>query len=171
VDAYKAKLSDSVGQGTPVLTYTGTAQVVSVELPFDYRQLARRGATVIVKLPNDKTVPGKVTDSVTVIKPASSAQDTATTVVDVSVTVNDPKALAGLETVTLDVAFPASQRKDVLTVPVAALLALSEGGYGVQLVEGSSTRLIAVETGLFAGGRVEISGNGVTDGATVGMPG
>jgi multidrug efflux system membrane fusion protein len=171
VDAYKAALGDAIGPGAKVLNYTGTGQVVSVELPFDYRQLARKGAAVSVKLPDGKTVPGKISATTTVIKAASSGQETDTTVVDVSVTVNDPKVLAGLDQVSLDVAFPASQRKDVLTVPVAALLALAEGGYGVQVVEGDSTRLIAVKTGLFAGGRVEISGDGVTEGATVGMPG
>jgi multidrug efflux system membrane fusion protein len=58
----------------------------------------------------------------------------------------------------------------VLTVPVAALLALSEGGYGVQVVEGTGTRIVAVETGLFADGRVEISGSGIAAGTNVGVP-
>ena len=64
-----------------------------------------------------------------------------------------------------------SERPNVLTVPVAALVVLREGGYGVELVEGDSTRYVAVKTGLFANGRVEISGADVTEGATVGMPG
>jgi hypothetical protein len=55
-------------------------------------------------------------------------------------------------------------------VPVAALLALREGGYGVQIVEGSTTRIVAVKTGLFSGGRVEVSGDGLAEGMTVGMP-
>jgi multidrug efflux system membrane fusion protein len=64
----------------------------------------------------------------------------------------------------------AGEREDVLTVPVAALLALREGGYGVEVVEGTSTRIVAVDTGLFAGGRVEVTGEGLTEGMTVGMP-
>ena len=59
---------------------------------------------------------------------------------------------------------------DVLTVPVAALVALAEGGYGLQVVDGATSRFVAVETGLFASGRVEVSGAGVAEGATVGMP-
>ena len=58
----------------------------------------------------------------------------------------------------------------MLPVPVAALLALAEGGYGVQVVEGSTSRIVPVETGLFAGGRVEIAGDGVREGMTVGVP-
>jgi membrane fusion protein, multidrug efflux system len=62
-----------------------------------------------------------------------------------------------------------TERKDVLTVPVGALLALAEGGYGLEVVEGSTTRIVAVETGLFADGKVEVSGSGIADGTTVGV--
>jgi peptidoglycan hydrolase-like protein with peptidoglycan-binding domain len=170
VDTPKLSLGSVTGPGTTVLTYTGNSKVVSVELPYDYRQLAKKGAAVTVTLPDGATVPGKISNAVMVIKPAASSTEKDTTVIEVSVTANDPKKLAGLDEAALDVAFASSQRKDVLTVPVAALLALSEGGYGVQLVEGDTARLIAVKTGLFANGKVEVSGEGVTEGATVGMP-
>ena len=34
----------------------------------------------------------------------------------------------------------------------------------------AATRILPVQTGLFASGRVEVSGNGLADGMTVGMP-
>jgi hypothetical protein len=40
----------------------------------------------------------------------------------------------------------------------------------VQVVDGTTTRVVAVKTGLFAGGRVEVSGDGLAEGMTVGMP-
>ena len=43
-----------------------------------------------------------------------------------------------------------------------------EGGYGVQVVEGASTRYVAVETGMFAGGKVEV--RGIDEGVTVAVP-
>jgi hypothetical protein len=104
-----------------------------------------------------------------VIKPAEE-QEPASTVVEVTIAVDDAKAVSGLDQATVDVAFTASQREDVLTVPVAALLALAEGGYGVQVVDGATTRVVAVETGMFASGRVEVSGDGIAEGTTVGMP-
>jgi membrane fusion protein, multidrug efflux system len=125
---------------------------------------------VTVTLPNGRSAPAKVTGSVVVINPAAGAEEEDTTIIEVTVGVDDPAVLAGHEQTTLDVAFVVAERDNVLTVPVAALLALAEGGYGVELVEGDSTRTVPVTTGLFAGGRVEVTGDGVTEGATVGMP-
>ena len=60
-----------------------------------------------------------------------------------------------------------AERKDVLVVPVVALVALAEGGYGVQLADG---RYVAVGTGLFARGMVEITSGEVTVGTKVVVP-
>jgi multidrug efflux pump subunit AcrA (membrane-fusion protein) len=75
-----------------------------------------------------------------------------------------------MDAAAVSVGFVASERKDVLTVPIAALLALAEGGYGVQVVDGNASRIVAVETGLFADGKVEVKGAGLTAGTKVGMP-
>ncbi|SCL45632.1 HlyD family secretion protein [Micromonospora eburnea] len=173
VDSHKADVGDPAQPGQAVLTYTGTARVVTVSLAVDDERLAKRGAKVNVSLPNGKDVTGTITNTETVIEAGSSGAGGASdpeTKIEVTVTVADPKALTGFEQASAKVAFTAAERRDVLTVPVAALLALAEGGYGVQLVEGSATRIVAVETGLFASGRVEVSGAELAEGATVGMP-
>ncbi|WP_370517929.1 efflux RND transporter periplasmic adaptor subunit [Micromonospora sp. MP36] len=174
VDGHEADLGDPAQPGQAVLTYTGTARVVTVSLDVDDERLAKRGSKVTVTLPNGKDVAGTVSATETVIDTGTGGgaggQGDPETKIEVTVTVADPKALTGFEQASAKVAFTAAERRDVLTVPVAALLALAEGGYGVQLVEGSTTRIIAVETGLFASGRVEVSGAGLVEGATVGMP-
>jgi hypothetical protein len=38
------------------------------------------------------------------------------------------------------------------------------------VVDGQRTYYVAVKTGLFAGGRVEVSGTGLAEGMTVGLP-
>ena len=48
--------------------------------------------------------------------------------------------------------------------------ALAGGGYGVEVVDGSTTHYVKVTTGLYADGRVEITGDGLVEGTTVGMP-
>jgi peptidoglycan hydrolase-like protein with peptidoglycan-binding domain len=169
IDGNEAEVGEAVQPGTAVLAYTGTARVVTVELEVSDQRLARKGAAVTVTLPDGKTARGKITKTELVIKPAEE-QEPASTAVEVTVAVDDAKAVAGLDSATVDVGFTASQRENVLTVPVAALLALAEGGYGVQVVDGAATRIVAVETGLFATGRVEVSGDGLAEGMTVGMP-
>jgi hypothetical protein len=153
-----------------MLTITGTTRVVTVDLDLDDQRLARKGAAVRVSTPAGDDTAGKITKVETVIVPAQEPDGDPETKVEVTVSVADAKAYAGYDQASVDVAFTASERKDVLTVPVAALLALAEGGYGVELVEGSTSRVVAVETGLFADGRVEVSGDGLAEGATVGVP-
>jgi peptidoglycan hydrolase-like protein with peptidoglycan-binding domain len=169
VDAQKAAVGDALQPGAALFTYTGSARVVTVELDVSDQRLASKGAAVSVTLPDGKNVGGKVAKTQTVIKPGEG-QNPAETKIKVTVTVDDEKALAGLDQASVDVAFTASRRENVLTVPVAALLALAEGGYGVQVVDGTTTRIVAVQTGMFASGRVEVSGDGLTEGMTVGMP-
>jgi peptidoglycan hydrolase-like protein with peptidoglycan-binding domain len=169
VDTRKASVGGQA-QGE-VLTYTGTARVVTVELDVNDQRMARDGAAVSITLPDGKAVAGKIAATETVVDTeGEGAQAEPTTKLEVTITVNDEKALAGLDQASVEVSFTASERKDVLTVPVAALLALAEGGYGVQIVEGDRTRIVAVQTGLFAAGRVEVSGPDLAEGMTVGMP-
>jgi peptidoglycan hydrolase-like protein with peptidoglycan-binding domain len=169
VDTQNAAVGDALQPGKALLTYTGASPVIIVELDVSDQRLTRSGPAVSVKLPDGKAVPGKIAKTQTVVKPAEG-QNPAKTKIKVTVTVDDEKALAGLDLAAVEVSFTASQRENVLTVPVAALLALAEGGYGVQVVDGTTTRVVAVKTGLFAGGRVEVSGDGLAEGMTVGMP-
>jgi peptidoglycan hydrolase-like protein with peptidoglycan-binding domain len=169
VDADKASVGDDSRPGGALLTYTGVARVVTVKLAVTDQRLAVKDAAVTVELPDGKTAAGKIAKTQTVIDSGSNGSE-PTTKIEVTVTLDDENALAGLDQAVVDVRFAASQRDNVLSVPVAALLALAEGGYGVQEVTGTTTRIVPVQTGLFAAGRVEISGDGVTEGMTVGVP-
>ncbi|MGP4093567.1 efflux RND transporter periplasmic adaptor subunit [Nonomuraea sp. KM90] len=156
--------------GQKVLTYTGTNKVITVQLDAEDQRMAKKGAKVEVTLPGGKSVDGKITEVATVIVPGESQNAEPETRVEALVSIGNAKSARGLDKASVDVTFTASQRKNVLTVPVAALVALQEGGYGLEVVEGGTSRYIAVETGMFAGGRVEVSGGGLTEGMTVGIP-
>jgi hypothetical protein len=172
VDAQTAAVGDEAQPGKAVLDHTGTARVVTVDLAVSDQRLAVKDAAVSLTLPDGRKAAGKITRTRTVIDTGSgNGQDEPETKIEVTVTVDDEAALSGLDQASVGVGFTASQRENVLTVPVGALLALAEGGYGVQIVDGAGTRIVAVQTGLFAGGRVEVSGDGLAEGATVGMPG
>jgi peptidoglycan hydrolase-like protein with peptidoglycan-binding domain len=157
--------------GGAVLTYTGTTRQVSVDLEISKRKLAATGASVTVKLPDGATVTGTVASIGTVAETKTSSDGkTETTTLKVVVAIADQGKLGSFEQAPVTVTFVASQRKDVLTVPVGALLALAEGGYGVEVVEGGTTRIVAVKTGMFADGRVEVSGDGIAADIVVGVP-
>ncbi|GAA4679402.1 peptidoglycan-binding protein [Phytohabitans rumicis] len=166
-----ADLQLSIGDPAngPVFTYTGTTRIVSVDLEVDKQQLVKKGIAASVELPDGKRVQGKVSSVGTVAVKSSSGNEETTTV-DVTVTLADQKALGTLDEAPVDVVLTAEQRKDVLTVPLNALVALAEGGYGLQVVEGATTRYVAVDTGMFAGGKVEVSGDGLAEGMVVGVP-
>ncbi|MPZ80114.1 MAG: efflux RND transporter periplasmic adaptor subunit [Actinophytocola sp.] len=181
VDSHQAAVGDAAQPGSAVLDYTGMARIVTVELDVADQRLAVKGAAVGVSLPDGRKVAGKIAATETVVDTGDGddggggggggdGSADPTTKIEVSVTVADQKALAGLDQASVRVGFTASERKDVLTVPVSALLALAEGGYGVEVVRGKASHIVAVETGLFASGRVEVSGDGLAEGMTVGVP-
>jgi hypothetical protein len=163
-----------------VLTYTANTKVVTVDVPAAGAAWAAKGTKVTVALPGAKIVPGTVTrvgSDATAAPPAgeSGSGDAPTpasegATVPVTVSIADQTALGSLQSTPVDVRYTTEERKDVLTVPVAALLAPQEGGYAVEIVEGSETRIVAVRTGLFADGRVEVRGRGIRAGTAVRMP-
>jgi hypothetical protein len=72
----------------------------------------------------------------------------------------------GLDQAAVSVSFEQQKAKNVLSVPVTALLATAGGGYAVQEAA-APHRLIPVTPGLFAAGFVQISGAGIYPGLQV----
>jgi hypothetical protein len=169
VDSVTTGVNQSTGGGQEVLKYTETTRHVTVRLDVSKQRLARKGVAVQVQLPDGNRVDGKVERVYTVIEPAANAGAAPTTKIEATVSLSKPDAAAGIEAAVVTVVFTADERKDVLTVPIASLVALAEGGYGVEVVEGTTSRFVKVETGLFANGRVEIRGDGLKAGMTVGI--
>jgi hypothetical protein len=170
VDSVQAQEGSPLGPNQPVLNYTGTTRAVTVQLDAADQRLATLNAAVTVALPDGKTVAGKIQKVSTVIIPAESQDKDPETKIEVIVSIADQKAVAAWSSAATDVTFTASERKNVLTVPVAALVALREGGFGVEVTDGTASQYVPVKTGLFASGQVEISGSGIKAGTTVGMP-
>jgi len=153
----------------PVLSYSGTTRSVTVPLDVDKQQYVKKGTTASIELPGGARVSGKVS-KVGTVATTTTVDNEQTTTLQVTVAVADQKALGTLDQAPVDVVLRTERRENVLVVPVNALVALAEGGYGLQVVDGSASRYLAVKTGMFADGRVEVSGNGVTAGLIVGVP-
>jgi peptidoglycan hydrolase-like protein with peptidoglycan-binding domain len=154
--------------GQPALTVTGTRRIVHVDLDADKQDLARKGATVSIELPGGRTVKGKIVEVGTVAERTGTEQDQKTTV---SVDISLGKTGTGrLDEAPVTVELDSERREGVLSVPIEALLALREGGFGVEVAEGAASRIVPVTTGGFGGGRVEVSGDGIREGMKVGVP-
>ncbi|WP_218125822.1 peptidoglycan-binding protein [Sinosporangium album] len=169
VDSVEATAGQPAAPAQAVLTYTGTSRVVTVQMDVSDQRLAKEKAKVTIKLPDGKEAAGRIRDVYTVIQPAQGQGSEAETKIESIVSLSR-KAARGLDAAAVDVTFTASSRKNVLTVPVSALVALSEGGYGVEVVSGGASKFVPVETGLFASGRVEVSGGDLAEGVAVGIP-
>jgi peptidoglycan hydrolase-like protein with peptidoglycan-binding domain len=177
VDSLHVGVGAAVSPGTPILDITGTEQVVSLDVEVEDRDLVEVDTEVTVVLPDGGEVAGTVT-SLSVVEadpPPGAAEDAAPAdtdpVAEVEVTLARaaPKEFIGAP---VDVIVGVDKRANVLAVPVNALLALAEGGYGLEVVgDDGTSQIVAVDTGLFANGRVEVSGAGIAEGAIVGVAG
>ena len=173
-----ADLGAQVTPGSPVLDVTGTDQVATLEVDVADRDLLAVGTAVTVVLPGGAETAGTVTAATVVESPpaagAPGEEETASAedaVVEVEVALAEPvdAALVGSP---VDVVRPVDERPDVLVVPVTALLARSGGGYGLEVVAGDgTTSVVPVELGLFADGRVEVTGESIAEGDVVGVAG
>ncbi|GLW27445.1 peptidoglycan-binding protein [Actinoplanes regularis] len=160
----KARIGDP-GTGA-FLSYTGAGPVVTVKAPAADAAWAEPGAKVSVALPGGKRVSGRVRHVGTKVTGAQGEDPT----VPVTISLTGHPDTGDPHESPVEVTYTGRKRDNVLTVPVPALLALADGGYGLQVVEGGTSRYLSVHVGMFAEGRVEVSGTGLAEGMTVGMP-
>jgi peptidoglycan hydrolase-like protein with peptidoglycan-binding domain len=142
------------------LTTTSTRPLVTVRLDTDKAQLARTGRPATVELPSGKRIDGRIAF---VGRVATKSKDGASVEVRITLGQDVPE----LDQAPVDVDLERSRRRDVLTVPLTALLARSGGGFAVEARDGAARRIVPVKPGLFTSGYVEIEGAGVRAGMTV----
>lgn len=153
----KAPSGTVISPGSEVLGVTGEEIVVSFDLPADDQGSLQSGDPVTVELPDGTVVEGMVSSVATV---ASVADDAPVFPVEVALDESALSAVAGLDEAPVEVAYVSDSAVGVTAVPVAALVALREGGYAVELLAtDGTTRLVAVEPGFFADGLVEVTGD------------
>lgn len=157
------------GDTQTILTFSGTTQVVTVALDVAKQHLVKKGQKTTVILPDGKSVAGTVS-AVSQVATTNETTESPTTTITFIVSIADQKALGTFDAAPVDVTLVTDQREGVLAVPVSALVAIPGGGYGVQVIKGSESTVVKVKTGLFANGKVEISGDGIAEGTAVGVP-
>jgi hypothetical protein len=167
-----------------VLQTSSIHLIATVDLPASSQNEAAVGSHVSVEMPNATTVAGTIAAVSPIAQTANNNGGTggsggngssgggggggssASATVPVTITLDQRVEGAGLDQAAVSVGFAQARARDVLSVPVTSLLAISGGGYALaQAVP--PHRLIPVTTGLFAAGYVEISGPGIYPGLEV----
>ena len=127
-----AAVGDLAQPGAPVLTTTGSERIVTFALDVAESRLAKAGTKVDVDLPDGTSAPGHGLlgrpDGEARQGPAGRPAPRST----LTVSFDEPDEVGGFDQSPVTVNLTGETRKDVLTVPVNALLALPGGGFGVR---------------------------------------
>jgi peptidoglycan hydrolase-like protein with peptidoglycan-binding domain len=179
VGAQAAAPGQAATPGQQPYQATTDRRVVTVPLNSDLPSV-HVGEAISIVLPSNASTPGTAVS----IGPApaapssgsstdgSNGNSTGTTSASatyvLTVRPGRPSATGTGDGVPVQVSLATQAVSGVLAVPVTALLALAGGGYGVEIVTGPGTdRLVGVQTGIFAGGQVAITGPGIAAGTKV----
>ncbi|WP_245627668.1 peptidoglycan-binding protein [Actinomadura oligospora] len=169
ISEIKSPAGQPTGRGRPILTVSDTRSVVHVDLDASKQSLARKGAAVSVALPNGRRAAGHITRVGTVAKAGKDQSNKDSSTIDVDITL-DRGGTGNLDQAPVTVDMESARVRGVLSVPIEALLGLREGGFGVEVVEGTASRVVPVQLGQFGSGRVQITGAGLREGMKVGVP-
>jgi hypothetical protein len=173
VTSVSATLGAPVQPGQPVLQGTTTMRQVSIALDASQQSEVVVGDRVAITLPNNQSAPGTVSSVGTVaIAPAPGSSDTSPTIT-VLVDPTDPAATGTWDQAPVNVTITTGSVRNVLVVPVDALLAEAGAGYAVEVVGANGGRhLVSVTLGLFddAAGLVQVSGSGLAAGERTVVP-
>jgi peptidoglycan hydrolase-like protein with peptidoglycan-binding domain len=173
VTGQNMKIGTPIHPGAQVVHGTGTTPVVDVQLDPTLAPSVHRHDQVLVTMPDGREERGEVThvSRVAVTPPSSGDQGGQTPPSLIPVTVRLRHAASGLDQAQVQVAVTSEEHRNVLAVPILALLARPDGGHQV-VVAGAQRRTVSVEVGLFdeTAGTVEVSGPGLAEGDQVEVP-
>jgi hypothetical protein len=132
----------------PVLTATSDRHVVTISLDAADQPEVKTGDAVSVTLPDGASTPGVVSSVGTVATAPSSAGPPASATIPVQVRLTYPRAAGTLDQAPVTVYITTASARNVLAVPVTALVAHAPGGYEVEVAgPGNTRRWVPVRAG------------------------
>ena len=175
IGALKARVGDNATMETELFAASSSRQVISANLKLSDQALGVVGNSVTVRLPGSAAT---TTGTITSVEPPrekaseeGSKETTKERIIPITVTPDDTSALDGLQEASVSLGLTSETRAGVLSVPLGALVALSTDQFGVEVVdEKGEIRRVPVTVGLFAGDRVEVSGDEIAEGQRVVVP-
>ncbi len=155
------------------MSATSTVRQISIPLDADQQSEVAVGDHVAITLPNNQITPGVIYFSRDSRHYAERQQLRRVPIITVLVKPTDPAATGSWDQAPVEVSITTGAVRNVLVVPVDALLALSGGGYAVEVAGGDGIRqLVPVSLGIFddVDGLVQVSGPGLSAGQRVVVP-
>jgi peptidoglycan hydrolase-like protein with peptidoglycan-binding domain len=151
---------------TNLMRTTSTRRIVTVKLDTTKESVAVKGARVTVELPSGDAVHGRIARIGTTATSEQSS-DGSSSPPTIKLTIRLTERAKAIDQAPVTVRLERSRSRDVLAIPVTALMARSGGRFAVEVVEGAKRRTVPVTTGLFTSGYVEIDGSGLRPGMRV----
>jgi hypothetical protein len=168
-----ATLGGPTGAGQPVLSATSTTRQVTIALDTALQTQVKVDDRVTITLPDNTTTPGVIASVGTVATPPTSGSSSPPTVT-VEATPTDQAATGTWDQAPVQVSITTETVSNALVVPVNAVMALSNGGYAVEVVDPDGLHhLVGVNRGIFdaADTSVQVTGSGLVAGQHVVVPG
>jgi multidrug efflux pump subunit AcrA (membrane-fusion protein) len=146
---------------------SSTTPVVTADVDAGLASSVHRGDAVEVTMPDGRTLKGAIARVGSVGSVATAATAESSPTVEVRATLSGRRR-AKLDGAPVTLSVATGETKDALAVPVTALVATAPSTYAVELA--GSHRRVPVEIGAFADGWVQVTGEGITEGARVVVP-
>jgi hypothetical protein len=173
--------SSAATPANTIMTTTSTQKVVTVDLDTTKSGLARLGAAVTVELSSGDSVHGRIASIGKVATSSSSSSgsgssssgssssgsSSSTTTATIKLTIRLSSKVTAFDQAPVTVRFEQNRVKNTLAIPVTALLAQPGGKFAVEVVEGSTHRVVPVTPGVYTSGYVQITGAGLQAGMRV----
>jgi peptidoglycan hydrolase-like protein with peptidoglycan-binding domain len=179
VSAHDTKAGGQVRPGAPIAHGTSPTRTVEAKIDSAFMPDLKRGDSAVVTMPDGRTVPGRVTRVSPVAVSGSAAGgsqggqeggEPAQPQIPITISLRRLPRGSVLDQAEVQVAITAELHRDVLAVPVLALVPRAGGGGEYDIVVNG--RRIPVRTGLFdeTSGVVEVEGPGLAEGQLVEVP-
>jgi hypothetical protein len=162
-----------VESGAEVVQVTTTAKVATLQLTAAQVANVEAGTPVTVTLPDDTEASGTIADIAGEPSAVEDEEGQSVDVYPVTITFDDPAVADSFDSGAVTVTVVRGRTAGATAVPVLALLALSEGGYALQVADdtlASGYKLVAVEVGTIADEWAEVTGDGIEAGVDVVVP-
>lgn len=157
VGRYLVEAGAHIPAGAAIVEVSDIVQEVFMQLPVDRRARVALGDAVTVKLPDDSMAAGTVHEIGAVTFVAADDREGSESV-GVIIRLGDASLGEPFDGYPVEVRIVTDEATGILAVPIKALVALSEGGYAVEVERDRQVILVGVETGMYADGLVEVEG-------------